>query len=78
MNFTVYSKTDCPYCTKVKQVLTLAELPYVEYQQDRDFTRDEFVSEFGESATYPRVLKNEEVLGGCSETVKFLRENKLV
>ena len=78
MNFTVYSKNGCPHCTKVKQVLQLAELPFVEYKQDTDFTREEFISEFGEGATYPRVLKNEEVLGGCTETVKYLRENKLV
>ena len=78
MNFTVYSKNGCPYCTKVKQVLQLAELSFVEYKQGRDFTKEEFVSEFGEDATYTRVLKNEQVLGGCMETVKYLRENKLV
>lgn len=78
MTFTVYSKNGCPYCTKVEQVLQLAELKYVIYKQDRDFTREEFVNEFGEGATYPRVLKNEEVLGGCMETVKFLKENDLV
>ena len=78
MTFTVYTKIGCPFCTKVTKVLELAELQYVEYKLGRDFTKDEFVSEFGEGATYPRVLKNEEVLGGCTETVKYLKENDLV
>ena len=68
MNFTVYSKNGCPYCTKVKQVLQLAELPFVEYKQGTDFTKEEFISEFGKDATYPRVLKNEEVLDRDWET----------
>ena len=78
MTFTVYSKDGCPHCTKVSQVLQLAELQFVEYKLGRDFTRDEFASEFGNNATYPRVLKNEQLLGGAAETVKFLIENELV
>ena len=31
MKFTIYSKDGCPYCTKVEQVLQLAELQYVIY-----------------------------------------------
>jgi glutaredoxin 3 len=78
MTFTVYSKNGCPHCTKVTQVLQLADLKFVEYKQDRDFTREEFISEFGETATYPRVITNEKILGGAAETVKFLKENDLV
>ena len=37
MTYTVYSKNGCPYCTKVIQVLQLAELPYVEYKLGRDY-----------------------------------------
>ena len=42
MNFTVYSKQGCPYCEKVVSVLQLAELKYVKYELDRDFTREAF------------------------------------
>ena len=40
--FEVYSRDGCPYCTKVVQVLQLAELKFVEHKLGRDFTRDEF------------------------------------
>tara|TARA_A200000159_G_scaffold154103_1_gene166645 strand:+ start:31 stop:357 length:327 start_codon:yes stop_codon:yes gene_type:complete len=78
MTFTVYSKNGCPYCTKVQQVLELAEVKHVIYKLDRDFTREEFYDKFGKGSTFPRVVKDEELIGGCTETVKYLREQKLV
>ena len=78
MTFTVYSKDGCPYCTKVEQVLQLAEIKYVIYKLNRDYTRKEFNDKFGRGATFPRVIKDDELIGGCMETVKYLREQKLV
>jgi len=78
MNFTVYSKNGCPYCTKVIQVLQLAELKYVEYKLDRDFNRTSFYGQFGNGSTFPQVVVNDSNLGGCTETVKYLQENQLV
>lgn len=78
MTFTVYSKDGCPYCTKVQQVLQLAELSHVVYKLGTDYTVDEFYDEFGKGSTFPRVVVDDKILGGCQETVKYLRENKLV
>ena len=78
MTFTVYSRDGCPYCTKVEQVLQLAEIKYVIYKLNRDFTREEFYDKFGEGSTFPRVVNEDELIGGCMETVKYLREQKLV
>lgn len=78
MNFTVYSKEDCPYCYKVKQVLELTGNNFVVYTLDEDFTKEEFYSEFGQGSTFPQVLCNDKKLGGSVETIKFLRENQIV
>ena len=78
MNFTVYSKDGCPYCVKVQQLLQLAELKHVIYKLDRDFDRESFYGQFGQGATFPQVVLNTENLGGCTETVKYLKENNLV
>jgi glutaredoxin len=83
MKFTVYSKNGCPYCNKVEKVLQLAELQHVVYKLGTDFNREEFYSKFGEGSTFPRVtmssdLGDEEFIGGCSETVKFLKERNIV
>ena len=78
MTFTIYSRDGCPYCDKVQQVLNLAEIKHVIYKLDRDFTREEFYDKFGVGSTFPRVVKDDELIGGCMETVKYLREQKLV
>ena len=77
-NFTVYSREGCPYCVKVQQVLELAELRHVIYNLDRDFDRDSFYQQFGQGSTFPQVVLNGDNLGGCTETVQYLKENNLV
>ena len=78
MNFTVYSRDGCPYCVKIAEVLQLAELKHVIYKLDRDFDRESFYGQFGQGATFPQVVLNTENLGGCTETVQYLKENNLV
>ena len=78
MKFTVYSKDGCPYCTKVQQVLELTELQHVVYKLGVDFTREEFYSEFGQGSTFPQVIVDEKYIGGCTDTVQYLKEQKLV
>lgn len=78
MTFVVFSRDGCPSCNKVEQVLQLAEVQHVIYKVNRDFTREEFLQKFGDDSTYPRVVMDGEVIGGCQETVKYLREQQLV
>lgn len=78
MKFTVYSKDGCPYCTKVQQVLELANLQYVVYKLGENFSREEFYTEFGQGSTFPQVIVDENHIGGCTDTVRFLKEKKIV
>jgi len=78
MNFTVYSKDGCPYCSKVVQVLQLAKLNHVIYKLDDHFDKQSFYGQFGQGSTFPQVVVNGTNLGGCSDTVKYLKENSLV
>ena len=78
MNFAVYSKDNCPYCYKVKQVLELTGSNYVVYNLDEHFTRDEFYSEFGKGSTFPQVVCDDKKLGGSVDTIKFLKERQII
>ena len=78
MNFTVYSRDGCPYCTKVAEVLQLAGLKHVVYKLGKDFDRESFYEQFGQGSTFPQVVLDSTNLGGCTETVKYLQENNLV
>ena len=77
MNFAVYSKDGCPYCDKIKQVMDLTKLSYVVYNLNEDFDRDSFYGEFGQGSTFPQVVVDGKNLGGCVDTIKFLRENRI-
>ena len=78
MNFKVYSKENCPYCYKVKTVLEMTWTDFQLLKLDEDFTRDEFYSEFGEGSTFPQVICDENKIGGCVDTIKFLRERQVI
>jgi len=78
MKFLVYSKNGCPYCSKVMTVLEMTGKQFVEYKLDRDFTRQEFYDTFGEGSTFPQVLCDDRKLGGCVDTIQFLREEKVI
>ena len=78
MAYTIYTKKNCPYCENVKKVLTGLGESNEEKRLNIDFDREEFVSQFGYGSTFPRVLKDGHLLGGCNETVTYLRRKGLV
>tara|TARA_B100000287_G_scaffold298341_1_gene281549 strand:- start:403 stop:642 length:240 start_codon:yes stop_codon:yes gene_type:complete len=77
-NFTVYSKDGCPYCEKVQEVLRLGGLNFVTYKLGKNFDKESFYGEFGEGSTFPQVVVNGKKLGGCTDTVKYLKEKQLI
>ena len=78
MNFCIFSQKGCPYCDKVKQVLELTESKYVVYTLGKQFERDAFYGEFGQGSTFPQVVCDGNKLGGSVETIKFLKEKKII
>ena len=78
MNFAVYTKDGCPYCDKVKQVLELTESRFVVYNLGQHFEKKEFYGEFGEGSTFPQVVVNGQKLGGCVDTIKYLKEQQII
>ena len=77
MTFTVYSKRGCPYCEKFIAIAEYEDLKHVVYELDKNFTREQFIAEFGEGTTFPQIVLNDKKLGGCKEAIKYLQENKI-
>ena len=78
MNFTIFSKEGCPYCDKIKEVLELTESKFVVYTLGKQFDKDAFYGEFGEGSTFPQVVCDGKKLGGCIDTIEFLKENGII
>lgn len=76
--YTIYTREGCGYCTQIKQVLSGIGESYTELSLNSNFSREQFIEQFGQGATFPRVLKDGHLLGGCNETVVYLRNQGLV
>ncbi len=48
------------------------------YTLEEDFTREEFYAKFGKGSTFPQVVCDDKKLGGCVDTIKFLRERQVI
>jgi len=51
---------------------------YKVHTLDEDFTRQEFYAKFGQGSTFPQVVCDDKNLGGCVDTIKFLREQQVI
>ena len=78
MNFTVYTKDGCPYCTKITQLLDELNQSYVVYNLGKHFNKESFYGEFGEGSTFPQIVLNGKKLGGCSDTIKYFQEENIL
>ena len=57
------------------------QLKFYEFLKYRKTTKaevDAFYQQFGQGSTFPQVVLNGDNLGGCTETVQYLKENNLV
>ena len=74
-NTAIYTREGCGFCTKIMEVYKSKGWGFAEYKLGVNFTREQFKKEFGQAATFPQVIIAGYKMGGCTETVKYLREN---
>lgn len=77
-NWTVYTKTDCPYCDKVKVILSEKSIPYNVIVMDDDDERKTFYAKHGVK-TVPQAFDEEGLLiGGYRETERHVNNQNLL
>ena len=78
MKAVLWSKDNCQWCERVRQLFSHCKIDYLEYKLDKDFTRKQFYEEFEEGATFPQVQLDNKHIGGCKDTLHYLQENNLI
>ena len=78
MKAVLWSKDNCQWCERVRQLFTHCKIDYLEYKLDRDFTRRQFYEEFEEGATFPQVQLDNKHIGGCKDTLHYLQDQNLI
>jgi glutaredoxin len=58
--------------------MNLANLEHEILTLDKHFSKEEFYAIFGEGSTFPQVIQGETKLGGCKDTILFLRNQKIL
>lgn len=76
--FEIYTRNGCPYCDRIKKVLTGKGQQFTEHKLGSSFDREGFYQQFGRGSTFPQVIMDGKRLGGCSESVKYLVENRII
>lgn len=82
MNFTVYSKPNCPQCEMAKAYISNRGLKYKEitldvgqhkFEHNEYITRDELLLKVPGAKTMPQIFKDGEHLGGYKELMGLLK-----
>jgi glutaredoxin len=76
MEFIIWSKENCPHCTRAVFKLTQANLPFRELKVGTDFSREELLEKFPNARTYPQIEFNSGIetihIGGADDLEKWL------
>ena len=76
MNIVVYSKNNCVWCDRAKNLLNSVNLPFDEIDLSDDTERSEFYKKIGEGVkTVPQIFINETRVGGYPQLVTWFEEN---
>ena len=76
MNIIVYSKDNCVWCDRAKNLLDSVEFSFEEIDLSNDNDRKEFYKKAGEGvSTVPQIYIDNERIGGFPQLVNWFEEN---
>jgi glutaredoxin len=74
----LYSKDECQECERARMLLENVNIPYLEYKYQKDFTKKQFLSEFGEDASFPQISIGYNHIGSLKDTLQYLKDKKII
>jgi glutaredoxin len=77
INVVLYSKPNCSFCNKAKNLLNFHNISYDEKILDIDFTREYILSLYSQAKTFPVVVIDGVYIGGFIELQEYIRNNSI-
>jgi glutaredoxin 3 len=74
-NVEIYSKDNCPYCSKAKQLLNTMNIPFTEQKLGVDFTREIILEKYPNAKSYPIVVVDGFHIGGYTQLAEKVNES---
>lgn len=78
MKAVLYTKDECMECERAKMLLESQNISYLEYKYEKDFTKRQFISEFGNDAQFPQIAIDYKHIGGLKDALQYLKEKELI
>lgn len=77
MLYKVYTKENCPWCVKAKQLLNSVGIQYEELHYDKDFTKDDLRELVGPNLplTVPQIVVRGLRIGGYEDLVEYMESH---
>lgn len=75
MKIEVYSIPGCSYCVKLKRLLERENLDYIQTVVE---DKKDFKSKYPTCTGFPFTIIDNEIIGGITDTAKFLLEKGLI
>lgn len=75
----VYSKDDCPWCDKAKDLLDNYNFSYIEKAYNIDFNKDDMYTLVGpnKKLTLPQIIINGKLIGGYDDLVQYFEQHNI-
>jgi glutaredoxin len=75
MKIVIYSKNNCVYCNKAKQLVKNLRLDYTEKKLEEFESVDEMLKDIGKKVrTMPQIKIDDKLVGGYNQLVEFFVE----
>lgn len=72
MKIELYTKENCSYCDKAKNLLEQKSLAYTSYKLNEEYTRDELIEKFPSARSFPVIVIDDVYIGGFTQLEKVL------
>jgi glutaredoxin len=77
MAIVIYSKDECSFCDKARELLRSQGKFFIEYKLERDFSRETIKALYPTAKTFPVITIDSRYIGGYNELSKLHEEGKL-
>jgi glutaredoxin 3 len=80
MKIVIYSKPNCPWCVKAKELMNNLHLSYDEFIVEVDYTRDELRELIGEHLplTVPQIFVYNKRIGGYEDFLEYCENHGII
>lgn len=73
MSVIIYSRDDCPWCDRARDLLYSMRVEYEEIKIGREITREEFKEQFPSVKTVPYIIIDGNVIGGYEDLLSYYK-----